>query len=220
MKQIKIAVGALLAVCALSMASCSKSGADSAVEAVVPGDSAAVNTRYVNMMKVYTNYTLAQELMAEQQRILLEYQNQAQARQNELQRMYQTIQQKANNNVYLSPQSAQADEQAFFTKQQQAQQWSEQREQQIAMYVSQQNERLEDSIRTVIRDICVQHSIDAVLNDTIAYYVSPKLDITDAVIASLNARYKPAAAPAQAAEAPAAAAPAAKPAAAPAAAAK
>ncbi|MCM1033897.1 MAG: OmpH family outer membrane protein [Odoribacter sp.] len=207
MKKSKLAVGALLAICAMSVASCSKSDSSAAAAAVVPGDTATVNTRYVNMSKVYTNYTLAQELMAEQQRIMIDYQNQAQSRQNELQRMAQTIQQKVNNNVYLSPQSAQADEQAFYNKQQQAQQWSQQREQQIAIYINDQTMRLNDSVRNVIRDICTAHNIDAVLDDTVAYYVSPKLDITDAVIATLNERYKPATA-AQAPAAPAAETPA------------
>lgn len=207
MKKSKLAVGALLAICAMSVASCSKSDSSAAAAAVVPGDTATVNTRYVNMSKVYTNYTLAQELMAEQQRIMIDYQNQAQSRQNELQRMAQTIQQKVNNNVYLSPQSAQADEQAFYNKQQQAQQWSQQREQQIAIYINDQTMRLNDSVRNAIRDICTAHNIDAVLDDTVAYYVSPKLDITDAVIATLNERYKPATA-AQAPAAPAAETPA------------
>lgn len=207
MKKSKLAVGALLAICAMSVASCSKSDSSAAAAAVVPGDTATVNTRYVNMSKVYTNYTLAQELMAEQQRIMIDYQNQAQSRQNELQRMAQTIQQKVNNNVYLSPQSAQADEQAFYNKQQQAQQWSQQREQQIAIYINDQTMRLNDSVRNAIRDICTAHNIDAVLDDTVAYYVSPKLDITDAVIATLNERYKPATAP-QAPAAPAAETPA------------
>lgn len=208
MKRIKIVVGALLAICAVSMVGCSKNDSDSAAGAsVVPGDSTTVNTRYVNMMRVFTNYTLAQELLAEQQRVMMEYQNQAQARQNEIQRMYQTIQQKVQNNAYLSAQTAQADEQSFYAKQQQAQQWAEQREQQIAIYMNESNMRLQDSLTNAIKAICAAHNIDAVLNDTVAFYVNPKLDITDAVIAELNNRYKPAtpaAAPAEEAAAPAA----------------
>lgn len=191
MKKFTLAVATVIALGALSLASCSKSGDATATPNVAHGDSVKTESiRYFNMDLVFQNYTLAQEILAEQQRMAIEFQSQAQQRDNQLQRKAQEIQQKINNNVYLSPQSAQADEQAYYQMQTQAQQWAAERQQQIAIYQFQQNTRLNDSVRSVIKDICVANNIDAVLPDTLTFYVNPALDITDAVITMLNARYK------------------------------
>lgn len=192
MRKFKFAVAAFMAVCALTVASCSKDG-DKATAEILPGDSAAINIRYVNMTRIGQNYTLAQELFAERQKMMLDFQNQAAAKDNQLQRLYQTIQQKINNNVYLSQQSAESDQREFLNMQNQAQQWSSQRLEEMDRYAALQTMRLNDSIRSVIRDICVANHLDAVIDDTVTYYVNPCLDITDAVIEELNRRYKPAA---------------------------
>lgn len=192
MRKFKFAVAAFMAVCALTVASCSKDG-DKATAEILPGDSAAINIRYVNMTRIGQNYTLAQELFAERQKMMLDFQNQAAAKDNQLQRLYQTIQQKINNNVYLSQQSAESDQREFLNMQNQAQQWSSQRLEEMDRYAALQTMRLNDSIRSVIRDICAANHLDAVIDDTVTYYVNPRLDITDAVIEELNRRYKPAA---------------------------
>lgn len=192
MRKFKFAVAAFMAVCVLTVASCSKDG-DKATAEILPGDSAAINIRYVNMTRIGQNYTLAQELFAERQKMMLDFQNQAAAKDNQLQRLYQTIQQKINNNVYLSQQSAESDQREFLNMQNQAQQWSSQRLEEMDRYAALQTMRLNDSIRSVIRDICVANHLDAVIDDTVTYYVNPRLDITDAVIEELNRRYKPAA---------------------------
>lgn len=192
MRKFKFAVAAFMVVCALTVASCSKDG-DKATAEILPGDSAAINIRYVNMTRIGQNYTLAQELFAERQKMMLDFQNQAAAKDNQLQRLYQTIQQKINNNVYLSQQSAESDQREFLNMQNQAQQWSSQRLEEMDRYAALQTMRLNDSIRSVIRDICVANHLDAVIDDTVTYYVNPRLDITDAVIEELNRRYKPAA---------------------------
>lgn len=192
MRKFKFAVAAFMAVCGLTVASCSKDG-DKATAEILPGDSAAINIRYVNMTRIGQNYTLAQELFAERQKMMLDFQNQAAAKDNQLQRLYQTIQQKINNNVYLSQQSAESDQREFLNMQNQAQQWSSQRLEEMDRYAALQTMRLNDSIRSVIRDICVANHLDAVIDDTVTYYVNPRLDITDAVIEELNRRYKPAA---------------------------
>lgn len=190
MKKIKIAVAAFMAVCAMTMASCSN-GSSKADAPVLQGDSAAtaLNIRYVNMNRIGQNYTLAQELFAERQKMMLDFQNQAAAKDNQLQRLYQTIQQKINNNVYLTQQSAESDQREFLNMQNQAQQWSSQRLEEMDRYAALQTQRLNDSIRSVIRDICVGNNIDAVLDDTVTYFANPRFDITDVVIEELNRRY-------------------------------
>lgn len=200
MKKLKLAVAAVMAVSALTMGSCSKSD-DTANAAVVPGDETTTNTRYVNLARVFENYTLAREINDELQRLDLEFGNQAQAKQNELQRKAQNIQQKRDNNIYLSQQSFEADVNAYSRSEQEVQQWYNTRQMQLLQYSQSQSERLNDSIRNVVRDISLANNFDAVLNDTVAaLYVNPALDITDAVIAELNKRYTPVAAPAPAAE--------------------
>ena len=90
---------------------------------------------------------------------------------------------------------------AYSRSEQEVQQWYNTRQMQLLQYSQSQSERLNDSIRNVVRDISLANNFDAVLNDTVAaLYVNPALDITDAVIAELNKRYTPVAAPAPAAE--------------------
>ena len=54
MRKFKFAVAAFMAVCALTVASCSKDG-DKATAEILPGDSAAINIRYVNMTRIGQN---------------------------------------------------------------------------------------------------------------------------------------------------------------------
>lgn len=189
MKKFTIAVAAFMAVCAMTMASCSNGSGKAEVPVLGDSTATAINIRYVNMNRIGQNYTLAQELFAERQKMMLDFQNQAAAKDNQLQRLYQTIQQKINNNVYLSQQSAESDQREFLNMQNQAQQWSSQRLEEMDRYAALQTQRLNDSIRSVIRDICVGNNIDAVLDDTVTYFANPRLDITDVVIEELNRRY-------------------------------
>lgn len=197
MKKFKIAVAAFMAVCAMTFASCSNGG-DKAEATLLQGDStaAALNIRYINISRIGQNYTLAQEIFAAQQKMERDYETEANTRAEKIKREYNTIQQKIQNNVYLSQQSAESDQRNFLNMQNQAEQWSNQRLMEIQRYAQSQMNRLNDSIRSVIRDISEANKFDFVLLDSMTFYCNPRFDITDAVIEELNHRYAPAATPA------------------------
>lgn len=207
MKKVTLAVAAILAIGSYALTGCNKAGETAQAE-VTPGDSSTLNVRYINMDSVLSNYDLAKELMAERQRVALEFQNQVNARESQLNTLGNQIQQKINQGIYLSQQSAQADQDKFNRQMNDYQTWGNKRQQEIAVIIDQQNSRLMDSVRNVVTALSLANHFDVVNEENSSIYINPELDITAAVIEALNARYK---STAPAAEAPKAeAAPAAK----------
>ncbi len=207
MKKVTLAVAAILAIGSYALTGCNKAEQTAQAE-VTPGDSSTLNVRYINMDSVLSNYDLAKELMAERQRVALEFQNQVNARESQLNTLGNQIQQKINQGIYLSQQSAQADQDKFNRQMNDYQTWGNKRQQEIAVIIDQQNSRLMDSVRNVVTALSLANHFDVVNEENSSIYINPELDITAAVIEALNARYK---STAPAAEAPKAeAAPAAK----------
>ncbi len=190
MKRTKIAVAALLAVCAISFASCSNQGQSN--KATADSTSVSLNIRYVNMDSVLSDYTLAKELVAEQQKALLEYQKIEQQKNNELQRMQKTMEQKLNSNGYLTEATFRADQEKLQKTAEASQKLLLDRQAQVNQLVEQQTLRINDSIRNAMKLVSHQNGFDAVLDDKMTYYVNPSLDVTEMVIEALNARYTPA----------------------------
>lgn len=154
---------------------------------------ATTNIRYIDLDSVLANYTLAQELSKESQKMMLDYQNVERAKGNELQKMGNQIQQKVNNSGYLSQESYQADVNSFNQKQNEAQNYLAAQQNRISNYMGQQQQRLTDSIQSFIKDYNTSHHYDAILYREAGVYFNPALNITAEVIAGLNARYTPAA---------------------------
>lgn len=206
MRKIKFAVAALAVSC-FAFASCSdkevtpaEAGTDVEISTEVP----ALNVRYINVDSVLKNYTLAEEFLAERQRVLVEYQNLENAKGNQLQQEQNRIAQKYQSGGYLSEQSLQADQQGLERMANETRNLLAQRQARINVMMNQQDSILNDSLRNFIRDLSRLNGITAVFDDKVTYYIDPSLDITAAVIDGLNKRYKSSATPA--AEAPAAAA--------------
>ncbi|MCM1036211.1 MAG: OmpH family outer membrane protein [Bacteroides sp.] len=160
-----------------------------------PGDAFAptTNIRYIDLDSVLANYTLAQELSKASQKMMLDYQNLERQKGNELQRMGNQIQQKVNSSGYLSQESYQADVNNFNQKQNEAQTYLAGQQNKISTYMAQQQARLNDSIQAFVKDYNASRHYDAILFKEAGVYFNPALNITDEVVAGLNARYTPAA---------------------------
>ncbi|MDO4319865.1 MAG: OmpH family outer membrane protein [Bacteroidales bacterium] len=201
MKKLKIAVGAFIALLAVSAASCaSNDNADKANQApaatkAAAGDKASITTniRYIDLDSVLANYTLAQELSKESQKMMLDYQNTERQKGNELQKLGNQIQQKVNNSGYLSQESYQADVNSFNQKQNEAQNYLAAQQNRISTYMAAQQTRLNDSIQNFIKDYNATHNYDAILYREAGVFFNPALNITDEVVKGLNDRYTPAA---------------------------
>lgn len=195
MKKLSITVKTLfLGVLALAAASCSNKNTETtAAAAPAAGEEAAapaINIRYIDADSVMSAYVLAQQIAEESQRELLRYQQQEQQKQRELQTLGNSIQQKQQNNVYMTEASFQADVQNFNKKQQEAERYLGAQQQKIQTAMAAAQQRLNDSISNFVRDYNATKGYDAILMREAGVYFKPELNITAEIIDGLNARFQ------------------------------
>ena len=187
MKKLTLAVGMLLALVA---ASCSGSDKNEAKAPIVRNDSAAAacNIRYIDVDSVLAAYTLAQELATEQQKEMIAFESAARQKDTEIQRLNANIQNKYQNNGYLTQESMQADVNSLQKKQEDANNWANNHQNRLAMLVAEQNQRLNDSLQSFLKDYNAVYNYDAILDKKVGFF-KPELDITAEIIEGLNSRY-------------------------------
>lgn len=194
MKKLSNTVKSLLAVgLVVALASCGDKGSAPAPVAPAADSSTAAalpNFRYIDADSVMSAYTLAQQFAEESQRELMRYQQQEQQKQRELQTLGNTIQQKQQNNVYLSEASMRADIENFQKKQDEAARYLGAQQQRIQASTLAAQQRLNDSINSFIKDYNAVKGYDAILLREAGVYFNPALDITAEVIEGLNARFQ------------------------------
>lgn len=162
-----------------------KASEGAASNAAVP----SLNIRYVDMDSVGANYALARDVQEAQLRAYSKLNNAQQQKANEIQKKAGEIQQKLNNNGYLSEVSYNADMQAVNKMQQDAESYLANLQRSQEQELNQLLMQLQDSIDSFIRDYNAAHGYDAILDRKAGLYFNPALDITEEVVAGLNARY-------------------------------
>ena len=115
--------------------------------------------------------------------------NAQRTRTSELQKLGNQIQQKINNNGYLSQESFQSDQETFNKKQAEAQNYLASLQREAEQEMIQQQIQLTDSIEAFIKDYNRKKGYDAILYKAAGVYFNPALDITNEVIDGLNKRY-------------------------------
>lgn len=148
------------------------------------------NIRYYNMDSVMNNYEMVKTFNEVNLRTMTELQNAEQSRGNEIQRMANSIQQKVQSNGYLSEASYNADMTALNQKQQQAQNYLGSLQAKAQQEAMRQQQVFLDSLNNFLADYNRTHHYDAILIYSPGEIFNPALDITDEVLAGLNARYK------------------------------
>lgn len=192
---------------ALVLVSCSGNDTDTKTQEtsqpVVSGDSfePTTNIRYYNLDSIMSQYNLCKDL----NEIMMTKQNNIESEQRaktaELQRMQQSIESKARNNGYLTEQSYNADMQNFQSKYDQAQRYIANLQQEAAIESANQQKQFIDSVNNFLVIYNSTRHYDAILVKNVGDYFNPALDITEEIVAGLNARYsKPAAEEAPAAK--------------------
>ncbi len=193
MKKLSVTVKTLTA-CALlaGAASCADKATQTApVAAEAPATeapAAAVNIRYIDADSVISAYRLAQQLFEEQQREVNRLQQWHESKQRELQSLANNIQQKQQNNVYLSQASMESDMQNFQKKGEEAERYLATQQQRLANSELQIRQRLSDSIQAFVLDYNATRGYDAILLRDAGIYFNPALNITAEIIEGLNAR--------------------------------
>lgn len=174
------------------MASCSNNSATApAVTAAAPaaGEAAPLNIRYIDMDSISANYNLAKDFSEAQMRAYSKIDNAQRTRGAEIQKLANSIQQKVNNNGYLSQASYEEDMKNLNKKQSDAETYITSLQREAQQEMQQQLLQLNDSIEAFIKDYNAVKKYDAILFKAAGVYFNPALDITEEVVQGLNARY-------------------------------
>ncbi|MDE7442574.1 MAG: OmpH family outer membrane protein [Muribaculaceae bacterium] len=193
MNKFTYAVATLMLTLGMFTTGCSQSPTQQAVSSMSQDKSEAapaqLNIRYVDMDSIAANYNLARDLQEAQLRAYSRLNAAQQQKSGEIQKAAGEIQQKLNNNGYLSEVSYNSDMQRVNKMQQEAEGYLNNLQRSQEQELAQLAMQMQDSINSFIKDYNATRGYDAILIKSSGLYFNPDLDITDEIIAGLNARY-------------------------------
>lgn len=193
MNKLTYAAATLMLTLGLFTTACSQSPTQQAVSSMAQdkGDAAPaqLNIRYVDMDSIAANYNLARDLQEAQLRAYSRLNAAQQQKTGEIQKAAGEIQQKLNNNGYLSEVSYNSDMQRVNKMQQEAEGYLNNLQRSQEQELAQLAMQMQDSINSFIKDYNATRGYDAILIKSSGLYFNPDLDITEEIIAGLNARY-------------------------------
>lgn len=175
-----------------SVTSCGDAKEDKAVAAKQEktADAATLpNYRYVDLDTLLTKYILAKDYNEEMIRMQENLENETKRHQTSLQSLATQIQNKAQNNGYLSQESFDTDQQKLASMQANAEKSVGVMQQKYAEAAAKAQQAVNDSIIAFIEEYNKKHGYDAIFNKAAALHFNPELDITDEIVEGLNARY-------------------------------
>ncbi|MBD5278279.1 MAG: OmpH family outer membrane protein [Bacteroides sp.] len=156
----------------------------------VAADSAALpNYRYVDLDTLLTKYNLAKDYNEEMMRMQENLENETKRHQTSLQSLASQIQNKVQNNSYLSQESFDTDQQKLASMQSNAEKSVGMMQQKYAEAAAKAQQAVNDSIVAFIESYNKKHGYDAIFNKAAALHFNSDLDITDEIVEGLNARY-------------------------------
>lgn len=147
------------------------------------------NYRYVDLDTILSRYNLAKDYNEEMLRLQTNAESQMKQHQTKIQNFASTVQNKMQNNGYLSEASYKQDEQTMANMQNDAQRSMQNLQNNIAQAADQAQKTINDSINAFIESYNKTRGYDAILFKAATLYINPELDITDEVVEGLNARY-------------------------------
>ena len=165
-----------------------------------------IKIRYIDEDSIMANYNLAKDI----NEAMLRRQNQFDAAQkqrgNEISKFGNAMQQKYQNNQYLTEEAFNADQANLQKMQADAENYLTSLQQSIQNELNQSQIQLLDSIDNFMKDYAKKKGFDMVLRKSATLFIDEKYDVTKEVIEGLNKRYnkvggKVAPAPAKAPEA-------------------
>ena len=136
-----------------------------------------------------SRYNLAKDYNEEMLRMQNNMENEVKRHENSLQSLGTTIQNKLQNNTYLSKESYDQDQQKFANMQNNAQRSIAALQSNYQNSAMQAEKTVNDSIQAFIKEYNGKHGYDAIFFKAATLYIDPALDITEEVVEGLNARY-------------------------------
>lgn len=156
---------------------------------IAKSDSMLPNYRFVDIDTVFFYYNLAKDYNEEMLRLRANYENEAKRHQNSLQSFATNIENKRQNNGYLSEASLNADIQQLNNMQDNAQRALGSLQNNLIAAEQQGSQTVTDSILSYIQEYNMSKGYDAIFLKGATLYYNPALDITPQIIEGLNARY-------------------------------
>lgn len=176
------------AVIMMSAASCNEKPA----EAPKPADGVAIENlkiRYIDEDSIMANYNLAKDINEAMLRRQNQYDAAQKQRSNEINKFGNAMQQKYQNNQYLTEEAFNADQAKLQKMQADAENYLAGLQQSIANELNQSQIQLLDSIDNFMKEYAKKKGFDMVLRKSATLFIDEKYDVTDEVIEGLNKRY-------------------------------
>lgn len=158
-------------------------------EIIAKADSILPNYRYVDLDTVLAKYNLAKDYNEEMLRMQTNMENEVKRHDNSIKSFATTVQQKYQNNGYLTQESFDADQKKINDMQVNAQKAITNLQSNFETSVMQAQKTVNDSIEAFIKEYNVKKGYDAIFFKAATLYINPALDITNDVVEGLNARY-------------------------------
>lgn len=176
---------------AFGLTSCSGDKAPAAAVASTDasGASTLINIRYIDSDSIATRYNLAKDFQEVTIRAYSKLDAARQSKANAIQNLAAQIQEKVQNNGYLSETSYNSDMAKLNRMQQDAEQSLASMQRTTEQELAQLQQAMNDSVNAFISDYNKTKGYDAILFRQAGVYFNPALDITDEVVEGLNARY-------------------------------
>lgn len=186
---------ACIAVAFFALVSCSgnESGspktADKKKTAKTESTAGLPNYRYVDLDTILSRYNLAKDYNEEMLRMQTNMESAYKRHQSKLQSFANTVQNKMQNNGYLSEASYKQDQEKFASMQNNAQRDAANLQNNFQNAALKAQQTVNDSIEAFIKEYNAKRGYDAIFFKAATLYINPELDITDEVVEGLNARY-------------------------------
>lgn len=189
-KRNKWAAMAILFVAALATTTaCSNDNEDKGKPAMPRGENEQVAIRYIDQDSLENNYNLAKDFNESLIRESNRLDQTARQREQAITNLAKSMQQKYQNNQYLSQDAMAADEQKLNQMREAAEQELAKMQQDLQNLEMQYTKQLNDSVDNFLKGYAKEKGYDIILRKQAAMYIDEKYDITDDVVKGLNKRY-------------------------------
>ena len=147
------------------------------------------NYRYVDLDTVLAKYALAKDYNEEMMRMQSSMESTMRTHEKRLQSQAAVMQNKMNNNGYLTRESYEQDQSSLNSMQAEAQKQAATLQSNFEQQALQAQKNVNDSINAFIEEYNKSRGYDAIFFKAATLYINPALNVTDEVVEGLNARY-------------------------------
>lgn len=175
---------------AIMMAACGNdTNSTTAVAVAADGTEVTPIIRYIDGDSLMAKYNLAKDISEAMLRRTSQLDAEQSKREDEINRFASEMQDKYQNNRYLSQAAIDADQKKLSKMQSDGQAYLTTLQRDAQNEMMQYQIQLNDSIDNFLKEFAAENGYDVILNKSASLYIAPKYDVTNAVIEGLNKRY-------------------------------